>query len=80
MRMDIKHTRQALGLTQAQLAETIGIHRVTIGKYEIGALEPTPCVILALEALTYRAEKAARKRSRNKNRAAVSAQQQEQSK
>lgn len=58
MQMDIKRTRQALGLTQTDLAEILGMDRATISRYEVGKLEPTLRTILALEALTYRAEKA----------------------
>ena len=37
----IRNARKAKGLTQAQLAEKIGIKRATLSKYETGAIEPS---------------------------------------
>jgi DNA-binding transcriptional regulator YiaG len=33
---EFKRIREALGLTQGQLAEEIGVHRVTVAKWEAG--------------------------------------------
>ena len=33
---ELQRIREALGLTQAQLAEEIGVHRVTVAKWEAG--------------------------------------------
>lgn len=65
----MKRTRQALGLTQAELAEILGLNRVTISSYESGKLVPTLRTVLALEALTYRAEKAAQQKEQENERA-----------
>jgi transcriptional regulator with XRE-family HTH domain len=37
----MKRKRQQLGLTQLALAERVGIHRVTVAKWESG-IEPIP--------------------------------------
>lgn len=34
--------REALGLTQAQLAQLLGVHWVTVSKWERGELTPAP--------------------------------------
>ncbi|MCL2861563.1 MAG: helix-turn-helix transcriptional regulator [Firmicutes bacterium] len=36
----IRELREEKGLTQGQLAKAIGVHRATIGHYEIGYTEP----------------------------------------
>lgn len=41
----IKYLRKQLGLTQAQLAETTGIHLVTIKKYETNKVQPLPAQV-----------------------------------
>jgi transcriptional regulator with XRE-family HTH domain len=33
---ELQRIREALGLTQAQLADEIGVHRVTVAKWETG--------------------------------------------
>ena len=62
---DIRATRAALGLTQADLAEALGVHRVTLAKWEGGTHEPPHTVVLVLQhmlrdAKTIRAMPAAR--------------------
>lgn len=48
---ELKAKRKALGLTQAQLAEQFGLHRVTIANWERGS-QPIPEVVaIALTAL-----------------------------
>lgn len=37
----VKRIRQQVGLTQVELAESLGVHRVTVAKWETGAL-PVP--------------------------------------
>ncbi|MGH7435881.1 MAG: helix-turn-helix domain-containing protein [Polyangiaceae bacterium] len=39
---EITTLREALGLTQAQFATLLGVHSLTISKWERGVLEPTP--------------------------------------
>ena len=40
--LEIKKLREALGLTQAQLAQLIGVHHLTVWKWENGQSVPTP--------------------------------------
>lgn len=40
MRKRLKRERQLAGLTQAELAEMIGISQQTISKYELGKITP----------------------------------------
>ena len=44
----LKRLRERRGLTQQQLAERVGAHRVTIAKLETGALRPGVDVLEAL--------------------------------
>lgn len=55
--MDIKATRKALGLTQAQLAEKLGVDHSTVSRFESGDIEPSERTLLAMEALVLRAER-----------------------
>lgn len=43
--------RNALGLTQAQMAEALGRHRVTVARYESGDLEIPRVVEMAVKAM-----------------------------
>ena len=56
-RMDIKETRKALGLTQAELGFKLGITGATVSRLESGEIEPSVRDILAIEALVARIEK-----------------------
>jgi DNA-binding XRE family transcriptional regulator len=38
----IRDTRTTLGLTQSQLADLLGVHWITVSKWERGQLEPGP--------------------------------------
>ena len=38
----IRRIRDGLGLTQGQLAELLGVHPLTVSKWERGLLEPGP--------------------------------------
>lgn len=51
----IKHTRKALGATQAELAAMLGINQSTVSRLERGTLAVDPRTALALEALAARA-------------------------
>lgn len=48
---DIRHIRQALGLTQADFAEKLGLHQSTISRFEKGALPLDKRTLLAARAL-----------------------------
>ena len=47
----IKKIRIKLGLTQAQLAETIGVAKLTLSQYETGFRNPSKTVIILLMVL-----------------------------
>lgn len=43
MRKDrIREVRQALGITQAQLGHLLGVHHLTVSRWERGQLTPSP--------------------------------------
>jgi predicted transcriptional regulator len=54
-RMDMKQTRKALGLTQSELGEKLGVDGSIISKMESGTVPIGPRTVLALEALLTRA-------------------------
>jgi putative transcriptional regulator len=56
---EIQRLRRALGLTQQDLARLFGIHSVTVSKWELGQLFPSPYQTALLEGLA---------RSRRKNK------------
>ncbi len=39
---EIRAVRQSLGMTQAQFAQLLGVHNLTVSKWERGILEPSP--------------------------------------
>ena len=39
---EVKRIRQELGITQAQLAQLLGVHALTVSKWERGVGAPTP--------------------------------------
>lgn len=47
-------TREALGLSQTELAALLGVHPMTVSRWERGVLKPTPYQRALLEAF-YRA-------------------------
>jgi len=68
---EIKAVRKELGLNQTQLAEKLGVHRVTLAKWETGEVEPENPIMLrlALDSLTrdyISPEAAARLKERHK--------------
>ncbi len=48
---DIRQIRQALGLTQTDFAERLGLHQSTISRFEKGALPVDKRTRLAAQAL-----------------------------
>lgn len=57
---EIKAWREARGLTQAQLAELIGVHRVTLARWETGTRIPHPMVGIVLARLDQQMDAGAR--------------------
>ena len=57
--MDIKQARKALGLTQAELGNQLGVDHSVVSKMEGGSLPVGQRTALAIEALLNRAGKAA---------------------
>jgi transcriptional regulator with XRE-family HTH domain len=56
---EMKRRREALGLTQAELARELGLDSITVSRYERG-VNPIPKHIgLAVEALEWRRREAA---------------------
>ena len=52
---ELAATRKRLDLTQAALAKALGVHPMTVSRYETGQ-DPIPVLVaLAVEALEYRA-------------------------
>jgi len=49
--MDIKQTRQELGMTQAQLGAAVGVSERTIQNWEWGKTAPTPSQVKEIERL-----------------------------
>jgi transcriptional regulator with XRE-family HTH domain len=57
----MKARRKRLGLTQLALAEKIGVHRISIARWETGA-EPIPKTIALLMELLVKTEGTAKNR------------------
>jgi type I restriction enzyme M protein len=47
----IRTLREAMGLTQAQLADRLGVDKMTVARWEWGKLRPRAAAVAALEAL-----------------------------
>jgi DNA-binding transcriptional regulator YiaG len=47
----IKSLREAMGLTQQQFGERIGVDKMTVWRWEQGRVEPNPEAVKAIEAL-----------------------------
>ena len=50
-RMDIRATREAMGLTKQEMADALGVHLVTIYRLEDGTIPIGKRTALAVEAL-----------------------------
>lgn len=55
----IRNIRKKLGLTQEQLAQAIGSNKFNISNYETGRATPPGDVLLKIQALSPKNEKAA---------------------
>ncbi|MEW6386313.1 MAG: helix-turn-helix transcriptional regulator [Thermodesulfobacteriota bacterium] len=55
---ELKSWRQGWKVTQARLAKMLGVHRVTIAKWESGARGIPPFLPLALKALEFEMKEA----------------------
>lgn len=53
----IRKLREALGLTQKEMAEELGITRVTIARWETGTAKPKGLYLKALQGLADKARK-----------------------
>lgn len=49
--MDIASARKTLGLSQAELAERLGVNQASISRFETGELIPNARTVLAIKAL-----------------------------
>jgi DNA-binding transcriptional regulator YiaG len=47
----IRTLREALGMTQAQLGERVGVDKLTVYRWERGMMKPRPSAVKALERL-----------------------------
>lgn len=50
MSCDSKMLRESLGLSQAMLAQLLGVHPMTVSRWERGVLNPDPYRAILLEA------------------------------
>lgn len=53
--MDVREARQALNLSQTELAKKLGVTQATVSRLETGNLTPDERTKLAIEALQMRA-------------------------
>lgn len=57
MTINLRNTRKALGLTQAQLADALGIDQAEVSRFETGRRSIDTRTALAVEALALRMSK-----------------------
>lgn len=50
--VNVKAWRRRIGWSQARLAQALGVHPMTVSKWERGEVQPAPYLALALERLT----------------------------
>jgi len=53
---EIKRARQTLGLSQSELAAALGIHKMTLAKWETGERSPGAAAVTAIEMLLHMRE------------------------
>ena len=63
---ELKEKRKALEMTQAQLAEALGVNIMTISRWERGVRSIPPHLSLALEAIEANQKKKVSKRAKQK--------------
>lgn len=63
---ELKEKRKALEMTQAQLAEALGVNIMTISRWERGVRSIPPHLSLALEAIEANQKKKVSKRPKRK--------------
>jgi len=68
---DITRRRTALGLTQSELADAVGVHRVTLLHWETGAATPRGLSARQLAATLDRLEREAAQRAARRARYAA---------
>jgi DNA-binding XRE family transcriptional regulator len=61
---EVKALRATLGMTQSQLADAIGVHCVSICRYETDAKRPMPIIVRALQDLEKRRAKIRKQREK----------------
>jgi transcriptional regulator with XRE-family HTH domain len=61
---ELKEKRKALEMTQAQLAEELGVNIMTVSRWERGLRSIPPHLPLALEAIEAKQKKKVSKRAR----------------
>lgn len=55
--IEIKALREELNLTQQELADKVGVHRITVTRWELGDIQPSPMAVQALNQLKQEAQK-----------------------
>ena len=48
---EIKQIRKSLGVTQGRLAEIMGVHKVSVSRWENGKADPSPMAVKFLRIL-----------------------------
>ncbi len=66
MALDLKELRARLGLSQGELAELLGVHAMTVSKWERGKLQPAAHQKRLLKSFTAAAERGIRAPARGK--------------
>lgn len=56
LRFDVKELRRALGYTQEQLADALGVHRITVINWENQSASPSPLALGHLRDLRHKHE------------------------
>ena len=54
---DVKGLRQQLGMTQAELAQAIGVQTATVARWEQGIMKPSPMAVTQLQRMARQARR-----------------------